>query len=256
MTTRRPVRTLWRMHLRTVSVAAAAAVLLGLGAASAQAQTIQPGVAIVADGSYCTLNWIYDGQGAQAGKVYGGTAAHCVSGVGQEVSLADGALGSAIERIGQVAFVGNADEPGRDYAFIEIDAADVGKVDPALKGWPAIPTGVSTTATAKKGDVIQFSGHGVGFSTTQPTQEQRKGILNFSDGVEHLVLGPVISGDSGGPVADVTDGNKALGIVNTVGVAVNSGALTVAHAGEGGNNLEFVLEDAASRGFSVALRTV
>ena len=83
MTTRRPVRTLWRMHLRTVSVAAAAAVLLGLGAASAQAQTIQPGVAIVADGSYCTLNWIYDGQGAQAGKVYGGTAAHCVSGVGQ-----------------------------------------------------------------------------------------------------------------------------------------------------------------------------
>lgn len=245
------------MHLRTLRAAALGAAVLAFGsAASAQAQTIQPGVAIVADGSYCTLNWIYDGQGAQAGKTYGGTAAHCVSHVGQQVSLATGALGSEIERIGQVAFLGNADEPGRDYAFIEIDAEDLGKVNPALKGWPNIPTGVSTTATAKKGDIIQFSGHGVGFSNTQPTQEQRKGILNFMDGTEHLVLGPVISGDSGGPVANVTDGNKALGIVNTVGVAVNSGALTVAHAGEGGNNLEFVFKDAAARGFNVALRTI
>lgn len=256
MTTRPVVRTLAGMHLRTVSAAAIAAAVLAFGAASAQAQTIQPGVSIVADGSFCTLNWIYDGQGAQAGKVYGGTAAHCVSSVGQQVSLATGALGSEVERIGQVAFLGNADEPGRDYAFIEIDAADLGKVNPALKGWPAIPTGVSTTATASNGDIIQFSGHGVGFSLTQPTQEQRKGVLNLMEEAEHLVLGPVISGDSGGPVANVTDGNKALGIVNTVGVAANSNALTVAHAGEGGNNLEFVLKDAAQRGFSVALRTV
>lgn len=249
-------RTLLGMHLKTISAAAVAALGLAFGASSAQANTIQPGVAIVADGSYCTLNWIYDGQGAQAGKVYGGTAAHCVSAVGQQVSLATGALGSEIERIGQVAFLGNADEVGRDYAFIEIDAADVSKVNPALKGWPGIPTGVSTSATAKKGDIIQFSGHGVGFSNTQPSQEQRKGVLNFTDGTEHLVLGAVISGDSGGPVANVTDGNKAFGIVNTVGVAANSNALTVAHAGEGGNNLEFVFRDAAARGFNVALRTI
>ena len=244
------------MHHRIASAAALAASVLALGAASAHAQTIQPGVAIESGGSFCTLNWIYDGQGAQAGKVYGGTAAHCVSGVGQEVNLASGALGSSIERIGQVAFVGNANEAGRDYAFIEIDAADVSKVSAALKGHPEIPTGVSTLATASEGDQIQFSGHGVGFSLTQPTQEQRIGVLNLMEDKEHLVLGPVISGDSGGPVANITDGNKALGIVNTVGVAVNSGALTVVHAGEGGNNLEFVLSDAASRGFSVALRTV
>jgi hypothetical protein len=244
------------MLQRIASAAAVAVAVLAVGSATASAQSIQPGVSIVADGSYCTLNWIYDGQGGQAGKVYGGTAAHCVTGVGQEVSLATGALGDPIERIGQVAFRGDPDAPGRDYAFIEIDAADLGKVNPALKGWPAIPTGVSTQATANNGDIIQFSGHGVGFSLTQPTQEQRKGILNLMDGTEHLVLGPVISGDSGGPVADVTDGNKALGIVNTVGVAVNSGALTVAHAGEGGNNLEFVFSDAAAHGFDVSLRTV
>jgi hypothetical protein len=229
---------------------------LGLAAPAVAQNKIQPGVAIVADGSYCTLNWIYDGAGAQAGKVYGGTAAHCVSHVGQSVSLASGALGSEIERIGQVAFLGNADEVGRDYAFIEIDADDLGKVDPSLKGHPQIPQGVSTSTTAKKGDLIQFSGHGVGFSNTQPTQEERVGILNFTDGVEHLVLGAVISGDSGGPVANITDGNKAFGIVNTVGVAANGRALTVAHAGEGGNNLEFVLRDAAARGFNVSVRTL
>ena len=91
---------------------------------------------------------------------------------------------------------------------------------------------------------------------TQPTREARIGILNWTDGVEHLVLGPVISGDSGGPVANVTDGNTALGIVNTVGVGVNSDALTVVTPGEGGANLDFVLQDAAARGFTVALKTV
>lgn len=243
------------MSPRVLAVGAAiAAFAVSAAPAAAQEQKIQPGESIVADGSYCTLNWIYDGTGAQAGKVYAGTAAHCVSGVGQEVSLATGSLGTAVERIGQVAFQGNADQPGRDYAFIEIDAEDLSQVSPALKGHPQIPTGVSDNP--QKGDVIQFSGNGVGFHLTQPTRESRVGVLNWFDEREHLVLGPVISGDSGGPVADVTDGNTALGIVNTVGVAVNSGALTVVHAGEGGNNLSFVLSDAASRGFTVQLRTV
>jgi len=241
--------------LTRILTAAALALLIAAAPATAQ-QKIQPGESIVADGSYCTLNWIYDGEGAQAGKVYAGTAAHCVARVGQEVSLATSSLGSAVERIGQVAFLGNADETGRDYAFIEIDAADLTKVDPSLKGHPSIPQGVSTSATAAKGDLIQFSGHGVGFHLTQQTRESRVGILNFSDGVEHLVLGPVISGDSGGPVANITDGNKAFGIVNTVGAAVNGQALAVGHVGEGGNNLEFVLADAAQRGFSVRVRTL
>ena len=231
-----------------------AAALTLPAAAPAAAQTIQPGASIVADGSYCTLNWIYDGSGTQAGKVYAGTAAHCVEEVGQVVSLATSSLGSSIERIGTVAFMGDAEQPGRDYAFIEIDAGDLGKVDAALKGHPEIPTGVSRGYA--EGDLIQFSGHGVGFHVSQPTREERVGVLNWSDGVEHGVLGAVTPGDSGGPVANRTDGNTAFGIVNTVGAGVNSSALTVVTAGEGGANLDFVLADAASRGFTVTLRTV
>ena len=74
---------------------------------------------------------------------------------------------------------------------------------------------------------MQFSGNGVGFHLTQPTREQRVGVLNATDGVEHDITGPVSPGDSGGPVADLTDGNTAFGIVDTVGVGVNPDALTV-----------------------------
>ncbi len=38
-------------------------------------------------------------------------------------------------------------------------------------------------------------------------------------------------------------------------MGVNTGGLTVATAGEGGANLDFVLEDAAAHGLSLTLRT-
>lgn len=237
------------------SVAAMAAVVVSLALAAPASAQIQPGASIEADGSYCTLAWIFNGPGG----TYGSTAAHCVEAVGQVVNLASGALMAPIERIGTVAFRGDENTPGRDYAFILIDSEDAGKVNPALKGWPSIPTGVSTAATAEPGDLIQFSGHGVGFSLTQPTQEQRKGVLNVDadENGEHTVIGPVISGDSGGPVANITDGNKALGIVNTVGVGVNTDGLSPVHVGEGGVNVEHALADAAARGFGgLTLRTV
>lgn len=233
---------------RNRAIAAAVAVLGLTAAAPASAQTVvQPGASIAADGSgYCTANWIYRDS---AGTQYVGTAAHCVESVGQTVRLAQTSLGARGPAIGPVAFLGNADQPGRDYAFIRIDNVAL-TVDPDLKGHPGIPTGVSGGA---KGDLMQFSGHGVGFHATQPTREERVGVLNHTDGVEHQILGGVAPGDSGGPVANLTQGGTAFGIVNTVGVGVNSRALTVATVGEGGADLPFVLSDAAARGFAVDL---
>src|SRR4051794_1568039 len=230
---------------------AATAVVAALALpASASAQTIQPGSSIESEGSFCTLNWIFDGSGGP----YAGTAAHCVSGVGAVVNLATGSLGSTVERIGTVALRGDPDTPGRDYALIRVDSERVGELNPALAGHPNIPTGVSHNYA--KGNVMQFSGNGVGFHLAAPTREQRVGVLNAIDGGHHDILGAVTPGDSGGPVADVTDGNTAFGVVDTVGVGVNTGALTVATAGEGGSNLDFVIQDAAAHGLSVTLRTV
>ena len=120
------------MHRKLFAIAA---IVAGLAVpSSASARTIQPGVPIESEGSGCTLAWIFSG----GGNTYGATAAHCVSGTGAPVNLATN-LHSPIERIGQVAFMGNADEPGRDYAFIRIDADDLGDVNPALQGHPEHP---------------------------------------------------------------------------------------------------------------------
>jgi hypothetical protein len=222
----------------------AAAVLIVPAAQAQETAPIQPGVSIETGGGYCTLNWIYDG----GGKTYGGTAAHCVSKVGDRVNLATGSLGDVIEAFGTVAYI----DGNLDYAFIQIDSDKLGRVNPALKGHPQIPTGVSTQETSATGDVMQFSGNGVGFHLTPITQEQRKGVLHSNDGTQHYIIGAVSPGDSGGPVADTTDGNKAFGIVNTVGAGVNG----LPYAGEGGVSLEGMLADAKAAGFDLAVRTV
>jgi hypothetical protein len=233
----------------TIALVALATAGLGYTAPAAQAaNTIQPGVAIRLGGSGCTLNWIYDGSG---GTVYAGTARHCTTGVGQVVNLSTGNTTGAVGiRIGTVAYVSAA----LDFSLIAIDAGNLSLVNPALKGHPAIPTGVSTATSSALGDVIQFSGYGVGVDLTTATQESRVGVLAFNDGTQHYTDGLVTPGDSGGPVADVTDGNKALGIVDTLGAS--AGTPFGASVGEGGVSLPALLDDAAANGFPITLRTV
>jgi hypothetical protein len=236
--------------VRPVLVAAVlAATTLGVVAPAlpaSAAPVIQPGASLEFGNSFCTMNWVYNGAD---GSTYVGAARHCTTGVGQEVDLATGSLGTPIERIGTVTYTSAA----LDFLLIRVDAGVLGQVSAAMAGHPAIPTGVSTTSTAAVGDVVQYSGHGVGFDETAPTQQQRVGVLGFNDGSQHYSYGAVTPGDSGGPVADVTDGNKALGIVDTVGVAVVNNTPQV---GEGGVSLQGLLADAAANGFSVSLRTV
>lgn len=236
---------------RITTMCTAAALLIPIAVATpthAQAP-IQPGVSITMGGSFCTLNWIYDGTGPVAGKVYGGTAAHCVDSVGQRISLSDTSLGEPIEEFGTVAYISSS----LDTAFIEVDADKHGQVNPAMKGHPAIPAGVATAEETAVGDICQFSGFGVGFHLVPPTQESRVGVLVENDGTQHYCNGPVSPGDSGGPVGDVTAGNKALGIVNTLGVGISNG---LPIAGEGGVSMPALLADAAGNGFPVEVRTV
>src|SRR5262249_48678893 len=140
------------------------------------------------------------------------------------------------------------------FLLVRLDPSVLSQVSAAMAGHPNIPTGVSTPATAKQGDLVQFSGHGVGFDLTSVTQQQRIGILNFFDDQgNQYVIGAVTPGDSGGPVADITDGNKAVGIVDTVGVSI---ATPNANVGEEGVGVFALLADAAANGFPISLRTV
>lgn len=206
----------------------------------AQAQTeLQPGAMLrVADGQ-CTLNFVYDGLGANAGKVYVGTAAHCGEKVGDEAMDAEGTV------FGTFAFLGDADDPARDYAFIEVAPDQLGRVDPAVKGHPEYPTGFTTPAETEAGDWVQMSGYGLGFGELQATQEGRQVVLQSDDADVYTLSGPSVNGDSGGPFVHIDTG-KALGVVSQYGFTYGSTDV--------GPTIEGVLNKAAAAGFPVALR--
>ncbi|HVF32051.1 MAG TPA: trypsin-like serine protease [Acidimicrobiales bacterium] len=216
--------------------------LLGGASTPATAATdpIQPGDEIATSVGGCTLNFIYDGTGNLAGKVYGGTAAHCVSSVGQDVQLGSG------ETFGDVALIGDEDSTVADYAFIEIRPDFVARVRAAMKGHPSYPTGVATASETSVGDTVQLSGYGLGFGLTGPTQERRVGVISYDDADEHQVVAPLIFGDSGGPLVHIESG-KAYGIVSRLCIGVCE---------EEGPTVEGLLAKAAARGFTVTLRTV
>ena len=109
----------------------------------------------------------------------------------------------------------------------------------AVKGWPAYPKGSTVPADTLTGDSIQLSGYGLGYGTTQPTQEQRTAIMGFDDASTYDVSGPIHWGDSGGPLVHKRTG-KALGIVSR---------LCAGACSEEGPTVQGILAKAAAAGY-------
>ncbi len=212
----------------------------GSPVAGAAGATIQPGIEIQTNTGQCTLAWIFDDE--STGKVYGTTAAHCVSGVGDTVK-------DPSANFGTVAW----QSASLDFVLIEVYANRTGDVDGEMKGNPGYPQGVATTAdTTILDDVCQFSGYGTGYRYAAATREGRFGALTYNDGAQHYCQFPVTPGDSGGPVA-IQAGKLALGVVNTVGLSCCQN--TLVHVGEGGASLEAALAEASAAGYDLAIRT-
>lgn len=219
----------------TASLATMALAIALPGSATA-AVTLQPGAYHETDAGSCTLNFAYSG----GGKTYLGTAAHCVASIGQSVRDIDGT------DFGKVAFIGDQNVTRWDFAFIEVDPEDLGRVSPAVKGHPTFPKGSTVAADTLTGDTIQLSGYGLGYDTTPATQEKRQAIMGFDDAELYDVSGPIHWGDSGGPLVHVKTG-KALGIVSR---------LCAGACSEEGPTVQGILAKAAASGFPVTLRTV
>ncbi len=194
------------------------------------------------DGS-CTLNFVYDGTGPNNGKVFIGTAAHCVGRVGQHVST------TGYSRFGTVAWVGDEDRTAWDFAFIEVKPAFEQYVNPAVKGHPGYPVGYTVPADTNFGDAIQVSGFGLGYGWTTYTQENRQAAFQFDDGSVYAASGPLHWGDSGGPLVHKATG-KALGIVSSFCTEEYFGCT------DEGPTVQGILTKAANSGFPVTLRTV
>ena len=228
------------MRRALLALAGTAAILLPGAQAGAANGYLQPGDYMEAGGSACTTNFVYDGTDTLLNKVYIGTAAHCVTSVGQDVKDINGTVW------GDVAHIGDPDAAAPDYAFIEVRAAHVSRVRAAVKGHPQYPTGYTVPTDTVTGDVVQASGYGLGFSLLTATQEKRQAVLGSDTASVHTVSGPILFGDSGGPLVHARTG-KALGIVSRLCV----GACT-----ETGPTVQGLLDLAAGRGFTVKLRTV
>lgn len=207
----------------------------------ANAPYIQPGDEAQTGEGYCTLSWVFDGQGALAGKVYVAIAAHCVDGLGDSVTS------YPYSDFGTVAYYGNPGQTHNDFALIEVRPEHVGKVNAAVKGHPQYPIGYTTAAATSFGDIVRFSGYGDIFYLTALTQEERLGVLQSDNQRTYTLSGLTNFGDSGGPIVHVPTG-KALGIISRLCVP---GPCT-----DTGPTVEGMLVQTAQDGFPVALRTV
>jgi hypothetical protein len=227
-----------RTRLSLSIIALVIVFLFILPAPAGAVDTLQPGDYVETSVGSCTLSFVYDGLGSLAGKVYIGTAAHCVSNVGELVRDVDGAT------VGRVALIGNANITAQDYAFIEVLSGV--PVSPAVVGWPNYPTGYTTSVETATGDQVALSGYGLGFDFINLTREQRPGVIVSDTNAEYTIIGLDSFGDSGGPFVHKRTG-KAYGIVSRLCIGLCTSE---------GPTVEGILSKAAARGFAIQLRTV
>lgn len=214
------------------------------GPSAHAALPVQPGIQIESGGSGCTASFVYDGAGqGNSGKVFIGTAGHCVAKIGDAVRNEEG------ETFASVAFIGNAEDLRTDYAFLEVLPAFADRVSPAVKGHPNIPAvGVATPADTRPGDAIQISGYGTAFELLPATRERRTAQLTGHSDRYYEIFGPITQGDSGGPLVHLASG-RALGVISRLCFGLSC-------LGVHGPSVQGIIAHATAGGFPVRLRTV
>ena len=208
--------------------------------APAATATIHPGVQTLTNGGQCTANFVYLDAG---GAVYLGQAAHCSS-TGTSTDT-DGCLtGSA--PVGTPVTISGASKPGRlaynswltmqaagetdpstcaynDLALVQIDPADVAKVNPSVPHWGG-PTGINTTGFATLDRIYSYGNSSLRFGITQLSP--KTGISNgdTGDGWSHgtTMVTPGVPGDSGSALLDAS--GRAAGVLSTLGVSLPDGS--------------------------------
>lgn len=218
-----------------LTLALAVAALTPAASARAATDPIQPGDFVGTSVGGCTLNFVFTG----GSKTYFGTAAHCVKRVGETVETLAG------EPFGRVALIGNAKVTAQDWAFIEVLPEYLSRVRSAVLGNAGAPRKVTRAAETRAGDLVQFSGYGVGYDLLNVTREQRRGVIMYDDPREYTLVGLDTWGDSGGPIVHTkTRGAYAIVSRLCIGLCTSEGP-----------TVEGMLAAAAARGLYLTLRT-
>lgn len=207
--------------------------------APAASATVHPGVQLFTNGAQCTANFVY----TDASHVYIGQAAHC-SGTGGNTATNGCTSGSL--PIGTRVQVTGASKPGimvynswltmhavhatnpntcqfNDLALVQLDAADVGKVNPSIPHWGG-PTGLNSTGTTAGAVVYSYGNSELRGGATQLSPKKGVSLGDAGAGWSHNVytVTPGIPGDSGSAFLDST--GKALGVLSTVELAPIAGS--------------------------------
>ncbi len=227
---------------RPVTAVLAALVLLTLALvapaassawAPAKTAAIHPGVQVFTAGAQCTSNFVFQ----EGSDVYLGQAAHC-SGTGGQTETNGCSSGSL--PLGTPVEVTGASRPGtlvynswltmqadgeadpnacayNDLALIQIDPADVAKVNPSVPGLGG-PTAVG--AVGDLGSTVYSYGNSeLRGGLTKLSPKQGVVVQNEGGGWSHVVvtLTPGIPGDSGSGF--LNGSGEAVGILSTLQLA-------------------------------------
>lgn len=200
--------------------------------------TVHPGVQVFTEGAQCTSNFVFE-EGAD---VYLGQAAHC-SGTGGQTET-DGCtsgslpLGTPVKingasQAGTLVYnswlamqaVGETDPDAcayNDFALIEIDPADVAKVNPSVPGFGG-PTGVGSTGGLGS-TVYSYGNSELRAGITQLSPKQGVVVQSEGNGWSHnvITLTPGIPGDSGSGF--LSGSGAAFGVLSTLQLAPLAGS--------------------------------
>ena len=201
--------------------------------APAATATVHPGVMTYTEGGQCTSNFVFQ----DASGVYVGQAAHC-SGTGGQTET-DGCTSGSLP-LGTKVEVKGASKPGtmvynswlamqargetdpdtcayNDLALVELDPADVGRVNPSVPGFGG-PTAVGSAGELGS-TVYSYGNSSLRGGVTKLSPKQGIVIQNEGGGWSHVVatLSPGTPGDSGSGFLD--EAGEAIGVLSTLQLA-------------------------------------
>jgi hypothetical protein len=242
---RRAVRTVVTGAAIASAAALASAAVLVPGTAAAGPRwapaaqaTVHPGVVTITDGAECTANFIF----FNATDVFIGQAAHC-AGTGAPTQTSGCGVGS--KPLGTPVTITGASKPGRlvysswitmaargekdantcdfnDFALVQIDRADLGKVNPSVPSFGG-PTGIATATTIGE-TVLSYGNSPLRAGITALSEKEGFILSEEGDGWSHIcyTVTPGIPGDSGSAV--LTNDGKALGVLASLALAPFAGS--------------------------------
>jgi hypothetical protein len=220
-------------------LAAAGSASAGPGWADASSAAVHPGVQTVTNSAQCTSNFVFKGRS----KVYLGQAAHCAT--TDRDNQTNGCTSPSLP-IGTEVRVTGASKPGvlaysswltmqnvketdanacayNDFALIEIDPADVGKVNPSLPVWGG-PSGLNTRGMQQQEAVVSYGSSQLRAQVSVLNAKQGWSLGDTGGGWSHTIrtVTPGIPGDSGSAVLD--SAGRAVGVLSTLNISSNFGS--------------------------------